>query len=177
MILVADDFHFAEWFKERAPIYSILAKAVAFTILLLIFHIVEEMVVGKFKGKTLAESFPHVGDGSPQAFFYMMIVFAIALIPFFSFKEIVECLASVNCVLSFSHRQSGHNVHSARAHSRYAFDQVHLAVSSLGVVIFHANGDRPGPVANDRNGHEVQSSPPGLSGRCGFRKRSFAADD
>jgi phosphatidylserine synthase len=88
VILVADDFHFAEWFKERAPIYSILAKAVAFTILLLIFDIVEEVVVGKFKGKSLAESFPHVGDGSPRAFFYMMIVFAIALIPFFSFKEI-----------------------------------------------------------------------------------------
>jgi hypothetical protein len=50
--------------------------------------IVEEVVVGKFKGKTFAESFPHVGDGSPRAFFYMMIVFAIALIPYFSFKEI-----------------------------------------------------------------------------------------
>ena len=88
MILVADDFHFAEWFRERAPIYSILAKAVAFTILLLIFDIVEEVVVGKFRGKTLAESFPHVGDGSPRAFLYMMVIFAIALIPFFSFKEI-----------------------------------------------------------------------------------------
>jgi hypothetical protein len=51
VILVADDFHFAEWFKERAPIYSILAKAAAFTILLLVFDIVEEVVVGKFKGQ------------------------------------------------------------------------------------------------------------------------------
>src|SRR5271169_2863434 len=48
VILFADDFHFVEWFKERATIYSILAKAVAFTILLLIFYIVEELVVGKF---------------------------------------------------------------------------------------------------------------------------------
>ena len=69
-------------------IYSILAKAAAFTILLLIFDIVEEVVVGKFKGKTFAESFPHVGDGSPRAFLYMIIIFAIALIPFFSFREI-----------------------------------------------------------------------------------------
>ena len=88
VILVADDFHFAEWFKERVPIYSILAKATAFTILLLIFDIVEEVVVGKFKGKTFTESFPHVGDGSPRAFLYMIIIFAIALIPFFSFREI-----------------------------------------------------------------------------------------
>ena len=88
VILVADDFHFAEWFKERAPIYSILAKAFAFTMLLWIFDIVEEVVVGAFKGKTFAESFPHVGDGSPRAFLYTIIVFAIALIPFFSFREI-----------------------------------------------------------------------------------------
>ena len=74
--------------KNVAPIYSILAKAVAFTILLLIFDIVEEVVVGKFKGKTFAESFPHVGDGSPRAYFYVIIIFTIALIPFFSFKEI-----------------------------------------------------------------------------------------
>ena len=88
VILVADDFHFAEWFKERAPIYSILAKAFAFTMLLLIFDIVEEVVVRAFKGKTFAESFSHVGDGSPRTFLYTIIVFAIALIPFFSFREI-----------------------------------------------------------------------------------------
>jgi hypothetical protein len=63
-------FIFAEWFKEHAPIYSILAKAAAFTILLLIFDIAEEVVVEAFKGKTFAESFPHVGDGSPRIFLY-----------------------------------------------------------------------------------------------------------
>jgi hypothetical protein len=68
--------------------HSILAKAAAFTILLVIFDIIEEVVVGKFKGKTFAESFPYVGDGSPRAFLYMIIIFVIALIPFFSFKEI-----------------------------------------------------------------------------------------
>src|SRR5215831_19938534 len=56
VILVADDLHFAEWFRERAPIYSILVKSVAFTILLLVFVIIEEEVVGLFKGKTLGES-------------------------------------------------------------------------------------------------------------------------
>jgi hypothetical protein len=54
----------------------------------LIFDIVEEVVVGAFEGKTFAESFPHVGDGSPRAFLYTIIVFVIALIPFFAFKEI-----------------------------------------------------------------------------------------
>ena len=55
VILVADDFDFAEWFKERVPIYSILAKAAAFTILLLIFDIVEEVVVGRGSARRAAE--------------------------------------------------------------------------------------------------------------------------
>jgi len=88
VILVAEDLRFAEWFRERRPIYAILAKSVAFTMLLLIFDIVEEVVVGKFKGKTIGESFPHIGDGSPRAFLFVIIIFSIALIPFFSYREI-----------------------------------------------------------------------------------------
>ena len=71
-----------------APIYSILVKSAAFTILLLVFDIIEEEIVGMFKGKTFGESFPHIGDGSPRAMFYMVIIFFIGLIPFFSFREI-----------------------------------------------------------------------------------------
>ena len=57
VILIAEDFRFAEWFRDQRPIYAILAKSVAFAILLLIFDIIEEEVVGKFKGKTIGESF------------------------------------------------------------------------------------------------------------------------
>ena len=59
VILVAEDFSFAEWFREQRPIYAILVKSIAFTLLLLIFYIAEEVVVGKFKGQTIRESFPH----------------------------------------------------------------------------------------------------------------------
>src|SRR5262245_35019261 len=77
VILVAEDFRFAEWFRERRPIYAILVKSVAFTILLLIFDIVEEVIVGKFKGKTIGEGFPHIGDRSPRAFLFVIIIFFI----------------------------------------------------------------------------------------------------
>jgi hypothetical protein len=88
VILVAEDLRFAEWFREKRPIYAILAKSFAFTILLLIFDIVEEVIVGRFKGKTIGESFPHIGDGSPRSFIFVIIIFFIALIPFFAFREI-----------------------------------------------------------------------------------------
>jgi hypothetical protein len=38
-ILVAEDFSFAEWFREQRRIYAILAKSVAFTLLLMVFYI------------------------------------------------------------------------------------------------------------------------------------------
>ena len=54
VILVAEDFHFAEWFREQRPIYAILAKLAAFTIL---FY-------GKFKGKDnrRKKSLPPTGE-------------------------------------------------------------------------------------------------------------------
>jgi hypothetical protein len=88
VILLAEDFSFAEWFREQRPIYAILAKSVAFTILLLLFYIVEEVVVGKFKGETISESFPHIGNGSPRAWLFAIILISIGLIPFFSFRVI-----------------------------------------------------------------------------------------
>ena len=77
VILIAEDFSFAEWFREQRPIYAILAKSVAFTLLLLGFYIVEEVVVRKFKGETISESFPHIGDGSPRAWIFAIIVISI----------------------------------------------------------------------------------------------------
>ena len=92
VILVAEDFSFADWFKEQRPIYAILAKSVAFTLLLVVFYIVEEVVVGKFKRQTISESFPHIGDGSPKAWLFAIIIITIGLIPFFAFREVGRVL-------------------------------------------------------------------------------------
>src|SRR6185503_18905579 len=40
VMLVAEDLHFADWFKDKPLIYPILCKAVAFSILFLIFDVV-----------------------------------------------------------------------------------------------------------------------------------------
>jgi hypothetical protein len=87
VMLVADELHFANWFKDHPLIYSIICKAVAFTVLFLVFDVVEEVVLGAFKGRTIAESIPHIG-GSPLGLLYIMIIISVALIPFFAFREI-----------------------------------------------------------------------------------------
>lgn len=88
VMLVAEDLHFANWFRENPPAYSVVCKSIAFTILFLVFDIVEEVTVGVFKGKTIAESFPNIGGGSPSGVFFMGVIIAVLLIPFFAYREI-----------------------------------------------------------------------------------------
>jgi hypothetical protein len=88
VMLVAEDLHFADWFKDRPLIYPILFKAVAFSSLFLVFDVVEEVLVGVFKGKTIGESIPSIGGGSPSGVFFVGVILAVALIPFFAFREV-----------------------------------------------------------------------------------------
>jgi fumarate reductase subunit C len=88
VMLIAEDLHFADWFKDRPLIYPILCKAVAFSILFLVFDVVEEVLVGIFKGKTIGESIPSIGGGSLSGVFFVGIILAVALIPFFAFREV-----------------------------------------------------------------------------------------
>ena len=88
VMLVAEDLHFADWFKDRPLIYPILCRAIAFSTLFLVFDVMEEVVVGVFKGKTIGESIPSIGGGSPSGVFFVGIILAVALIPFFAFRAV-----------------------------------------------------------------------------------------
>ena len=88
VMLIAEDFHFADWFKDKPLIYPIFCKAIAFSILFLVVDVVEEVVVGIFKGKTIGESIPSIGGGSLSGVFFVGIILSVALIPFFAFREV-----------------------------------------------------------------------------------------
>jgi hypothetical protein len=53
-----------------------------------VFDIAEEVLVGVFKGKTVAESFPKIGGGSLRGIFSMIVVITVLLLPFFAYREI-----------------------------------------------------------------------------------------
>jgi hypothetical protein len=92
VMLVAEDLHFADWFKDRPLISPILCKAVAFSILFLVADVVEEVVVGLFKGRTIAQSIPDIGGGGLSGVIFVAIILAVALTPFFAFREIGRVL-------------------------------------------------------------------------------------
>ena len=103
VMLVAEDLHFADWLKDRPLIYSILCKAVAFSILFLVFYVAEEVIVGIVKGETIRKSIPTIGGGTPSGVLFAGIILFIALIPFFAFREIGRVIGEreLNALLFF----------------------------------------------------------------------------
>lgn len=69
-----------------------LVKSALFAVLLVAFHIAEETAVGMWRGKTLHEAVPTLGDGSLQAILMVAIIVFFGLIPFFAFVELERVL-------------------------------------------------------------------------------------
>ena len=92
IMLIAEGLHFADRFKDRPLVYPIAFKSIAFTVLLVVAYIVEEVAVGMFHGKTAAESFPEIGGGGLVGVLTIGAIMGIALVPFFSFREIARAV-------------------------------------------------------------------------------------
>jgi hypothetical protein len=93
VMLLADKFRFAEQLRHKPLVYPIVYKSAAFTTLLFVAYLVEEMLVGWFHGDGLVASIPSLGAG-PLGAFCIWLIFCIALIPFFAFTEIERAIGS-----------------------------------------------------------------------------------
>jgi hypothetical protein len=92
VMLIAEGLHFAEGLKDRPLIYPIAFKSIAFTTLLMISYIIEEIAVGWFHGKTVIDSFPKIGGGGVAGVLTTGAIMCVALVPFFSFREIARAI-------------------------------------------------------------------------------------
>jgi hypothetical protein len=63
VMLVSEDMDLGRWLQRRPLIYPILHDSLLLTVLFICFHIVEHIVIGFFKGETLAASVPPIGGG------------------------------------------------------------------------------------------------------------------
>jgi hypothetical protein len=85
---VAEALHFGERFQDKPLVFPILYQSVAFELLLVVAYVVEEVIVDLLKGKSLVQSVPDLGGGTPAGFLAVAVIMSVALIPFFAFKEI-----------------------------------------------------------------------------------------
>ena len=92
IMIVAEQFRFAERLKEKPLVYPIAYKSVAFTVLLIVAYIVEEIGVAMFHGKSFAEAMPDIGGGTVWGLIAVSTIMSFALIPFFAFKEFGRAL-------------------------------------------------------------------------------------
>jgi hypothetical protein len=88
VMLVAEELRLGTRFRKRAPIFPVLHKSLLFAIIFICFNMAEEIVIGLWKGETLAESIPKIGGGSPLGMVIASLIITVALIPFFAFREL-----------------------------------------------------------------------------------------
>ena len=92
IMLIAEALKFAERLNDKPLVYPIAFKSISFSALLMVSYVVEEIVVGLFHGKSVAESFPQVGGGGLVGVLTVGAILCIALVPFFGFREIARVI-------------------------------------------------------------------------------------
>ena len=88
VILVGQELKLADQFRDAPLIYPTLLKSFVYTLLLACFKIVEETVVGMFRGRSFAESMAAFTGGSWKGLLSLTVVLFVVLIPFFAFGEL-----------------------------------------------------------------------------------------
>jgi hypothetical protein len=88
VLLIGEDLHLGNRFRDKPLLYSIFYKCFVFTIFFIGVHILERVIVGAWSGRTIAQSFPDIGAGSLNGILSLGATVFVALIPFFAFREI-----------------------------------------------------------------------------------------
>jgi len=88
VMLIAQELHFAEHFKDEPLIYSTLFKSGAFALVLGLFKILEEAGIGWYHGKSFGESISEIGGGTLEGIVVFVLILAVLLVPFFAFSEL-----------------------------------------------------------------------------------------
>lgn len=88
VLLIGEDLHLGNRFRDKPLLYSIFYKCFVFTIFFICVHILERVIVGVWSGRTIAQSFPDIGRGSLSEILSLGATVFVSLIPFFAFREI-----------------------------------------------------------------------------------------
>ena len=88
VMLVAEKMNLAAKLKGKPLAYPILTKSIVLAVIFILFNVAETLIKGWWKGKTLSESLPKFGGGSPAEIMVVAAILAVALVPFFAFREL-----------------------------------------------------------------------------------------
>jgi hypothetical protein len=92
VLLLGEHFQFGSRFSNKPLIYPLLHKCFVFSLLLISFHIVESVVVGVWRGKTIASSLPPMLGWNPRGLLSVGAMCFVLLLPFFAFREVARVM-------------------------------------------------------------------------------------
>jgi hypothetical protein len=88
VMLVAQELHLGDQFRDAPLIYPTLLKSFVFTIVLACFKILEDGAMGILHGKSFHESAVLIAGASWKEDLILASLFFVMLIPFFGFTEL-----------------------------------------------------------------------------------------
>lgn len=88
VMLIAEHMGLATRWRDRPLIWPILIRSVAFAVLFIVIHDVEEGLKGLIHGRRVIASIPALGGGGLIGLLVVGVNMAVALIPFFAFREL-----------------------------------------------------------------------------------------
>ena len=86
IMFFAEAFRVADGLKHKPLIYPILYKSAVFSLILVFFHLLEEVLAGMWHGKTVAESIAAFGGG--LEILVVAVIMFVVLMPFFALREV-----------------------------------------------------------------------------------------
>ena len=87
VILIGDWLKVGTKSDSQPLLWSVLAKSAAFAALFIVFHFLEDGIVGLFHGKTVADMF-RADAQEMRVAMVASVIFFVTLIPFFFFREV-----------------------------------------------------------------------------------------
>ena len=115
VMLVARDLHFADFGKGVPLMYPTLLKSAAFSVLLAIFKILEEVAVGLYHGLSFHQSIADLGGGTWSGILSLTAILFVLLIPFFAFAEVGELIGEGKLEQLFFHAHPSLSVQQGAA--------------------------------------------------------------
>ena len=89
IIFVADELHLAGKPTDKPLIYPVAFRSAVFALILIVFHLLEELLAGLWRGKTVADS---IGANGFFELLVLAVIVFVALMPFFALKEVARDL-------------------------------------------------------------------------------------
>ncbi len=90
--LIFEMFEPAKWLHNRPLIWPILYETLLLTVAFIIVHLLEKIIEGWFRGRSVAESLPSIGGGGFAGLISVAVIIFFALMPFFAIRHLDRVL-------------------------------------------------------------------------------------